>query len=40
VADWVALAGDGRQVGAGMNVCELSADGRLASVTGFWHTPA
>jgi uncharacterized protein YndB with AHSA1/START domain len=39
LADWVAVGADGREVGAGTNVFELSPDGRLASVTGFWNPP-
>jgi hypothetical protein len=39
VSDWVALGADGREVGAGTNVYQLSQDGRLASVTGFWQAP-
>jgi uncharacterized protein YndB with AHSA1/START domain len=40
VADWVALAADGRQVGTGLHVYGFSPDGRLVSVIGFWNTPA
>jgi uncharacterized protein YndB with AHSA1/START domain len=40
VADWTAFAADGREVGAGTNVFELSQNGKLASVTGFWNQPA
>jgi len=36
MADWVAIGADGREVGAGTNVCQFSQDGRVASVTGFW----
>jgi uncharacterized protein YndB with AHSA1/START domain len=36
LADWVALAGDGEERGRGTNLFVLDADGRIATVTGFW----
>lgn len=38
LADWVALAGDGRERGNGTNVCTLRG-GRVASATGFSAPP-
>jgi hypothetical protein len=32
----VALAGDGEERGRGTNLFVLDADGRIATVTGFW----
>lgn len=37
VCDWVATAADGSEKGRGTNVFTLRADGRIASVTGFWN---
>jgi uncharacterized protein YndB with AHSA1/START domain len=36
LVDWLATAADGTARGRGTNVVELSPDGRLARVTGFW----
>jgi uncharacterized protein YndB with AHSA1/START domain len=36
LVDWVAVATDGTQRGAGANVFVLQADGKVDSVTGFW----
>jgi len=36
LVDWVAVATDGSQRGAGTNVFVLQADGKVDSVTGFW----
>ena len=36
LVDWVAVGTDGNQRGAGTNVFVLQADGKVASVTGFW----
>jgi len=36
LADWSAVAADGREVGTGTNVYEFGPDGRLAAVTGLW----
>jgi uncharacterized protein YndB with AHSA1/START domain len=38
LVDWVAMAGDGQQRGAGTNVFVFGADGRIEAVTGFWNT--
>jgi uncharacterized protein YndB with AHSA1/START domain len=38
LVDWVAMAGDGQERAAGTNVFVFAADGRIASVTGFWRT--
>jgi len=37
LAEWAAVAADGREVGTGTTVFELGPDGRLVSVTGLWH---
>jgi len=37
LADWQAVGADGRPVGSGTNVCQLSPDGRFTSVTGVWN---
>jgi hypothetical protein len=37
LAEWAAVASDGREVGTGTTVFELGPDGRLVSVTGLWH---
>jgi uncharacterized protein YndB with AHSA1/START domain len=37
IADWVATAADGTERGRGTNVYLFDADGRVESVTGFWH---
>lgn len=39
LADWVALADDGRELATGTNVFVLGADGRIESATGFWTPP-
>jgi uncharacterized protein YndB with AHSA1/START domain len=36
LADWVAVGSDGREHGRGTNLFVLDADGRIATVTGFW----
>jgi uncharacterized protein YndB with AHSA1/START domain len=36
LAEWVALAADGRERASGTNVFMFGADGRIESVTGFW----
>jgi len=36
LADWVAVAQDGTTKARGTNAFTMSADGRIASVTGFW----
>lgn len=36
LADWVAVADDGRDRATGTNVFVLGADGRIESATGFW----
>lgn len=36
IADWTATGPDGAARGAGTNVFEFDADGRVAKVTGFW----
>lgn len=36
LVDWVARAGDDREVGSGTNVLDLAPDGRIACVTGIW----
>ena len=36
LADWVAVGGDGQERGRGTNLFVLDADGRIATVTGFW----
>jgi len=36
LVEWVARAGDGREVGKGTNVLDLAPDGRIARVTGIW----
>ena len=40
LADWAALAPDGQERGSGSNVYVLGPDGRIESVTGFWHAAA
>ena len=39
LADWDAIASDGGSRGAGTNVFQLGADGRIVSSTGFWNAP-
>ena len=39
VTNWVARTADGHDRAAGTNVFELSADGTIDSVTGFWDAP-
>ena len=39
LADWDAVAADGASRGAGTNVFQLGADGRVVSATGFWAAP-
>ena len=36
IADWTATGADGAPRGAGTNVFEFDADGRVTAVTGFW----
>lgn len=36
LANWIATGADGKERGRGTNVFMLDADGRIASVTGFW----
>lgn len=36
IVDWAATGADGNPQGQGTNVVQLAADGRIASVTGFW----
>ncbi len=36
LAEWQAVGADGKPVGSGTNVCQLSPDGRFVSVTGLW----
>lgn len=36
LAEWQAVGVDGKVVGSGTNVCQLSPDGRFISVTGLW----
>lgn len=36
LADWIATARDGKPAGRGATVFELDAEGRIASVIGFW----
>ena len=36
LASWTATRGGGEPAGAGINVFDLSADGRIAGVVGFW----
>jgi len=40
LADWVARGADGSERARGTNVFALYADGRVASVVGFWNRPA
>jgi hypothetical protein len=37
LAEWVALAADGANKGAGTNVFTFGSDGKIAAVTGFWN---
>ena len=36
LADWVAVGGDGQERGRGTNLFVFDAEGRIATVTGFW----
>jgi uncharacterized protein YndB with AHSA1/START domain len=36
LADWIAAGADGKRIGRGTNAFTLAADGRVASVVGFW----
>jgi len=40
LADWVAVGGDGKEIGRGTNMFSLTAEGAIHSVTGFWNPPA
>jgi uncharacterized protein YndB with AHSA1/START domain len=39
LADWVAVGRDGEEKGHGTNLFVLDAEGRIATVTGFWAAP-
>jgi len=39
LVDWVALGGDGRELGSGTNVFELAPDGRIRGAVGVWSPP-
>jgi uncharacterized protein YndB with AHSA1/START domain len=36
LADWVAMAADGKEIGKGTNVFQLGGDGKIEAVTGLW----
>jgi uncharacterized protein YndB with AHSA1/START domain len=40
IAEWTLKTADGQERGTGTNVFRLGMDGRIESVTGFWHAPS
>jgi uncharacterized protein YndB with AHSA1/START domain len=40
IAGWTLKTADGQERGTGTNVFEFAMDGRIESVTGFWHAPS